>query len=83
MGDAAMGAIQQELEQLKAEVEGFIAQSPDRPSTLARRFDAFEALKGRAQRYRDILHVQVQDLDAQLDSMTASVEKLLHEKHAA
>jgi hypothetical protein len=83
LGDAALGAIQQELEQLKAEVQGFVEQPPDRSSTLARRFDAFEALKGRAQLYRDILHVQVQDLDAQLDSMSASVEKLLQEKHAA
>jgi hypothetical protein len=83
LGDAAIGAIQQDLEQLKAEVEGFVAQPPERPSTLARRFDAYEALRSRAQLYRDILRVQVQDLDAQLDEMTASVEKLLQQKHAA
>jgi hypothetical protein len=83
LGDAALGAIQQELEELKAEVQGFVEQPPDRPSTLARRFDAFEALKGRAQLYRDILHVQVQDLDKQLEEMTVSVELLLQEKTAA
>lgn len=83
LGDAALGAIQQELEQLKDEVQGFVAQPPDRPSTLARRFDAYEALRGRAQLYRDILKIQVQDLDKQLDEMTASVEKLLQRKHAA
>jgi hypothetical protein len=83
LGDAALGAIQQELGQLKDEVQGFVAQPPERPSTLARRFDAYEALRGRAQLYRDILKVQVQDLDQQLNEMTASVEKLLQEKQAA
>jgi hypothetical protein len=83
LGDAALGAIQQELEQLKGEVEGFVAQPPERPSTLARRFDAYEALRAKAQLYRDILQVQVLDLDAQLYSMTASVEKLLQQKTAA
>jgi hypothetical protein len=37
----------------------------------------------RAQLYRDILKVQVQDLDKQLDEMTVSVEKLLQQKTAA
>ena len=83
LGDAALGAIQQELEELKAEVQGFVTQPPERPSTLARRFDAFEALRSRAQLYRDILEVQVLDLDVQLDAMTASVEKLLQQKAAA
>lgn len=83
LGDAALGAIQQELEQLKTEVEVFVAQPPERSSTLARRFDAYEALRSRAQLYRDILKVQVQDLDAQLDGMTSAVEKLLQQKQAA
>jgi hypothetical protein len=83
LGDAALGSIQQELEQLKAEVQGFVEQPPERPSTLARRFDAYEALRGRAQLYRAVLRVQVLDLDKQLDEMTASVEKLLQQKQAA
>jgi hypothetical protein len=83
LGDAALAAIQQELEQLKDEVQGFVAQPPERPSTLARRFDAYEALRGRARLYRDILRVQVEDLDKQLDEMTASVENLLSAKPAA
>ena len=83
LGDAALGYVQAELEQLRAEVEGFIAQPPERQSTLARRFDAYEALRSRAQLYRDVLQVQVKDLDQQLDGMTASVEKLLLQKQAA
>jgi hypothetical protein len=63
LGDAALGAIQEELEHLKGEVQDFIAVPPERASTLARRFDAFEALPGRAQLYRQILSVQVQDLN--------------------
>ncbi len=83
LGDAALGSIQAELEQLKAEVDGFVAAPPERPSTLARRFDAYEALRSRAQLYRDVLQVQVADLDQQLDGMTASVEQLLQQKQAA
>jgi hypothetical protein len=33
--------------------------------------------------YRDILKVQVQNLDKQLDEMTASIEQLLQERMAA
>ena len=55
LGDAAKLAIEDELAQLKTEVEGFIASPPDRPSTLVRRLDAFEALKIRAALYRDVL----------------------------
>jgi len=82
LGDAALGAIQEELERLKGEVEGFIAHPPERQSTLARRFDAYEALRARAELYRQILSVQVQDLDQQLDAMSASIEELLQQKAA-
>ena len=44
-GDAAKVAIEDELAALKAEVEGFMASPPDRPSTLVRRLDAFEGLQ--------------------------------------
>jgi hypothetical protein len=60
-----------------------VAQPPDRPSTLVRRFDAFDALKARAQLYRDILKVQVHDLDTTLDQLASSIETLLKAKHAA
>jgi hypothetical protein len=83
LGDAAKLAIEDELAQLKTEVEGFMAAPPDRPSTLVRRLDAFEALKMRAALYRDVLQVHVHDLDRTLADLTGSVEHLLNEKAAA
>lgn len=82
LGDAAKLAIEDELAQLKAEVEGFMASPPDRPSTLVRRLDAFEALKMRAALYRDVLQVQVQDLDKTLAGLAGSVENLLNNRAA-
>lgn len=83
LGDAASRSLETELSELKAEVAGFIAQPPERTSTLVRRFDAFDALKARAQLYRDILQVQVKDLDTQLDQLASSIETLLNAKQAA
>jgi len=82
LGDAAKLAIEDELAALKAEVEGFMASPPDRPSTLVRRLDAFEGLQARAGLYRDVLQVHVDDLEATLAGLTASVESLLNEKAA-
>jgi len=82
LGDAAKVAIEDELTALKAEVEGFLTQPPERVSTLVRRLDAFEALKGRAHLYRDVLQVHVADLDKTLADLARSVERLLGEKAA-
>lgn len=81
--DAASKSLEADLAELKAEVESFIAQPPERTSTLVRRFDAFDALQGRAQLYRDILQVQVKDLDSTLTQLAASIEALLSSKSAA
>lgn len=83
LGDAAAKSLESELIELKREVEQFLAQPPGRTSTLVRRFDAFDALKGRAQLYRDILNVQVNDLDATLTQLAASIETLLSVQHSA
>ena len=83
LGEAAKVAIEDELAALKAEVEGFMASPPDRPSTLVRRLDAFEGLQARANLYRDVLQVHVQDLEATLSGLTATVENLLNQKAAA
>ena len=83
LGDAAKLAIEDELAVLKAEVEGFMASPPDRPSTLVRRLDAFEALKARAELYRSVLHVHVRDLETTLSDLAVSVESLLSQKAAA
>jgi hypothetical protein len=82
LGDAAKLAIEDELAALKAEVEGFVATPPDRPSTLVRRLDAFEGLQARANLYRDVLQVHVADLENTLAGLTASVENLLSQKAA-
>jgi hypothetical protein len=82
LGDAAKLAIEDELATLKAEVEGFMASPPDRPSTLVRRLDAFEGLQARANLYRDVLQVHVTDLEATLAGLTSSVENLLNQKAA-
>ena len=83
LGDAAKLAIEDELTKLKAEVDGFLLTPPDRPSTLVRRLDAFEVLKSRAELYRSVLSVTVDDLDSTLVSLTNSVEQLLNAKVAA
>jgi hypothetical protein len=83
LGDAAKLAIEDELAALKTEVEGFMASPPDRPSTLVRRLDAFEGLQARANLYRDVLQVHVQDLEKTLAGLTGSVETLLNQKVAA
>ena len=83
LGDAATKSLETDLAELKAEVESFLASPPDRASTLVRRFDAFDALRGRAQLYRDVLNVQVKDLDSTLEGLSASIETLLNQKHAA
>jgi hypothetical protein len=77
LGVVARGSLEADLAALREELESFKAQPPDRPSTLHRRLEAFEELRGRAQLYRDILHVQVEDLESHLTSMAASVQGLL------
>jgi hypothetical protein len=83
LGDAAQKSIETELLDLKQEVERFLAQPPERTSTLMRRFDAFDALRARAQLYRDALNVTVKDLDSTLTQLGASIEKLLSQKKVA
>ena len=77
LGEAAKSSLEAELHALQEELKAFHAEPPSRPSTLERRLDAFTALRSRAQLYRDILKVQVDDLEAQLDSMGATVASLL------
>jgi hypothetical protein len=83
LGAAAKAALEDELAQLRSEVQSFLAQPPERVSTLVRRLDLFETLKGRANLYRDILQVHVDDLEKTLAELADSVETLLNEKAAA
>lgn len=83
LGEVARGSIEDELAALRVEIAGFVETPPDRTSTLERRLDAFEALRGRAKLYRNVLAIQVTDLDQQLDSMTATVSGLINQKSKA
>lgn len=83
LGDVARGSIEDELAALRSEIEGFVALPPERMSTLERRLDAFEALRGRARLYRDVLRVEVDTLDQQLDQLTSTVGRLIEDRAAA
>jgi len=83
LGEVARGSLESELADLQAELEAFKSAPPERASTLHRRMEAFEALRNRAQLYRDVLKVQVEDLERNLADMAASVEALLTLKAAA
>jgi hypothetical protein len=83
LGEAAVAALTAELDALRTEVEAFKNSPPERQSTLVRRLDAFEELRGRAELYKSVLSVTVADLDSTLASLTASVEALLNAKQAA
>ena len=83
LGEAAVAALTEELTALRTEVEGFLKAPPERASTLVRRLDAFDELRGRAELYRSVLSVTVADLDQTLTALTASVDQLLTTKAAA
>jgi hypothetical protein len=77
LGDAAKGSLEAELKELQEELKAFQSEPPDRPATLERRLEAFSTLRARAQLYRDILKVQVEDLESDLDAMGETVGALL------
>ncbi len=82
LGELAAASIEAELAALQGEIADFLATPPERASTLLRRFDAYEALRNRAKLYRDVLNVEVLDLDHQLDRLSTAVEEMLHQKAA-
>lgn len=81
LGEVAKGSLEAELAALQQELQAFQAHPPERASTLERRLEAFTALRSRAQLYRDILKVHVDDLEAQLDTMAGTVASLLQAAH--
>ncbi len=82
LGDAARASIEEEVTALRAEMEGFLADPPERASTLARRLETFEGLRAKARLYHTVLQVQVQDLDTALNKLTLQVEGLLQTRAA-
>lgn len=83
LGEVARASIEDELAQLQTEIDAFMVTPPERASTLTRRLDAFEVLRDRAKLYRNVLAIQVTDLDHDLDRMAVTVEQLLSHKKAA
>jgi len=83
LGGIARASVEEDLAALQAEIATFVQAPPERASTLARRLEMFDELRARARVYRDVLHVQVQDLDQHLDRLAASVGQLLDQKSAA
>ena len=83
LGEVAKASIEDELLQLQAQMVEFKNAPPTRATTLVKRLECFDALRAKAQLYRDILHVQVTDIDTQLAELTQEVEVMLIEKAAA
>ncbi len=83
LGEVARESIEEELAALRSEIEGFVAQPPERTSTLERRLEAFESLRGRARMYRDVLRVEVETLDEQLIQLASTVSRLVDARSAA
>ena len=77
LGHAAHESIEAEITTLRAEIQRFTAEPPERVSTLVHRLERFEALKQKAQLYHSILEVQVQDLEGALDELADTVRRLL------
>lgn len=80
LGDAARSAIEDDLVALRAEIEGFLAEPPERASTLMRRLQAFEELRNRARLCHSALSVCVQDLEGSLNELTLHVDGLLQQR---
>ena len=82
LGNAARASLDEEISSLRAEIEGFLSDPPERASTLTRRLEAFEDLRAKARLYHTVLQVQVQDLEGALNKLTLQVEGLLQTKAA-
>lgn len=74
VGDAAKAGIEADLHKLREEMNAFAemtsqatgAKDMPRASTLERRLERFEELRSKAALYRDVLSIEVSDLDAQI-----------------
>ena len=78
LGTAAAGSIEAELGELRDEIAGWLNDTDHvYAATLDRRLVAFDELRAKANLYKGILGVTVEDLDAQLHAMTQSIETML------
>lgn len=83
LGEVARASIEDELIALRTEIDGFVTLPPERTSTLERRLEVFDALRGRARLYRDVLSVEVSSLDHQIDQLAATVTQMIDRKSQA
>lgn len=77
LGHAAHASIEAEISSLRTEITAFMDVPPERSSTLLRRLEQFQELKEKAGLYRSVLSLQVTDLEASIDELTRSVQRLL------
>jgi uncharacterized protein involved in exopolysaccharide biosynthesis len=76
LGNAARGSLETEIVELKDEIARFKADPP-KAATLERRLEAFTALQARASLYRDLLSVEVSDLETNLTELADSVKAII------
>jgi len=79
LGAAANGFLEKELAGLQAEVEGWLTRDGRavRKDAIENRMEEFSALRRRAQLYRDVLGVTVEDVEAMVEAMEAKVRVIL------
>lgn len=82
LAQAAKASIEDELNALQAEVQEFLANPPDRASTLMRRLTTYDDLRRRAGLYQTVLSAQVYGLGESLAQMERQVHGLLADKKA-
>lgn len=82
LGAAAKGGIERDLAALREEMDAFsdavlAGEKGPRASTVERRLEEFQALRERALLYRDVLAVEVGDLDTQIKALEEQAETVL------
>lgn len=82
LAQAATASIEEELNALRTEVQEFLANPPERASTLVRRLTTYEGLRRRANLYQTVLSAQVNGLAEALSQMEQQVHGLLADKKA-
>lgn len=81
VGKATRGALEEELSQIRVELEEF-RNKPPRRDTLKRRLEDFQRLKSRARMFADMLSFTVEDLQEGIDDCNEVVKALIGQVEA-
>lgn len=81
VGKGTRGALERELAQIKKDLQEF-KEKPPRRDTLKRRLADFQALKGRARMFADLLNFTVGDLEEGIDDADTVVKALIGQVEA-